>query len=135
MDNSYFKVELTDGRLVDFDRQCTKVEYSDRFAIFMKANNEATNMFDIIAAIPYESIYSIWREEKPDSTIIVLDDVTIRAIQNRNIAKAVINGEVIGIVYSNSTLDEERATLIQKRLAQSTNGGNNASIIIKESED
>lgn len=40
----YFKVKLTDGTLLDFDKQCTNINYADdTYTLFRELINETNN--------------------------------------------------------------------------------------------
>lgn len=58
----YFEVKLTDGRILDFDKGCNNIEYSnDNYTIFKHVIDERA--YKILAIIPHKSIYLIMRKE------------------------------------------------------------------------
>lgn len=56
----YFVVELIGGTVLDFDKKCTNVKYSDnKYCIF---THEDDKELYILALIPHSSIFSIIKE-------------------------------------------------------------------------
>lgn len=61
----YFKVRLTDGTVLDFDKKCDRVNYScDNYVIFRETVDSSVSMYNTLAIIPHKSIFSIMRCEE-----------------------------------------------------------------------
>lgn len=57
MNDRYIVVELEDGRVLDFNKTCTNVNYSDKnYCVFKKDVGDACYT---LAVIPHDSIYNI----------------------------------------------------------------------------
>lgn len=58
----YFKVRLTDGTVLDFDKKCDQVDYSGvNYVIFKQTVNAPVLIYNFLAIIPHKSIFSIMR--------------------------------------------------------------------------
>ena len=57
MNDGHIVVELEDGRVLDFNKTCTNVNYSDKnYCVFKK---DVGNAYYTLAVIPHDSIYNI----------------------------------------------------------------------------
>lgn len=57
MNDRYIVVELEDGRVLDFNKTCNNVNYSDKnYCVFKKDVGDA---YYTLAVIPHDSIYNI----------------------------------------------------------------------------
>ena len=65
MTKRYFVVELTDGRVIDFDKRCNEVEYKDdpNYVKFKHTSNGGSTWISL-AFIPHKSIFSIFMMEE-----------------------------------------------------------------------
>lgn len=55
----YFKVELTDGEILDFGKKCTDVDYGDYRYVRFKYLHETDRTCHDLAIIPHSSIFCI----------------------------------------------------------------------------
>lgn len=55
---SYFQLRLRDGKVMNFNKECNKVSYSnDKVCIFMNTVNDSIpQRFQILAIVPYNQI-------------------------------------------------------------------------------
>ena len=57
--NEYFKVKLTDGTTLTFDKKCNRVAYDDdKYGIFKHVNSDQVS-YVTLAIVPHTSIFSI----------------------------------------------------------------------------
>ena len=55
--DGYFVVELVGGTILDFDKKCTNVDYSDNeYCIF---KHEDDSEVEVLAIIPHRNIFTI----------------------------------------------------------------------------
>ena len=60
---SYFQLRLRDGKVMNFNKECNKVSYSDdKVCIFLDATNDSIpQKFQTLAIVPYDQIALIER--------------------------------------------------------------------------
>lgn len=63
---SYFQLRLRDGKVMDFNKECNQVSYSDdKVCIFLNTINDSIpQKFKTLAIVPYDRIDVIERVSK-----------------------------------------------------------------------